>query len=71
MYAIRKLAKKWVGAWISNMNFENDHLCDARAKEKQVHNTFKSQKSISTSRTLELLHMHWRGPIPIYSLGKE
>ena len=39
------------------------------AKGKQVRNSFKSKKCVSTTRPLELIHMDLCGPIRIMSRG--
>ena len=70
MHTIRKLAKQELVRGLPKYNFENDHLCDACAKGKQVRSSFKPKNSISTSRPLELLHMDLCGPIPVQSLGR-
>ena len=54
---------------LPSCSFEYDHICDACAKGKQGHSSFKSKNNISTSRPSELLHMGLCGPIPTQSLG--
>ena len=51
-------------------NFENDHLCDACVKGKQLRSSRKPKNSISTSRPRELLHMDLCRPIPVRSFGR-
>ena len=44
------------------LKFEKDKLCDACQKGKQTRVSFKSKNVVSTTRPLQLLHMHefWR-----------
>ena len=49
--------------------YEKDNLCCACVKGKQVCASFKSLKSASTSKCLELLHVDLCGPIYIRCLG--
>ena len=44
-------------------------VCDACAKGKQVKNSFKSKRCVSTSRPLEMLHIDLCGPMRIMSKG--
>jgi len=70
MHTIQKLARNELVRGFSKYNFENDHLCDACGKARQVQSSFKLTNSISTSKPLELLHMDLRGPIPVLRVGR-
>lgn len=49
--------------------FKKDKVCGAGAKGKHVKSSFKSNKVVSTSGILELLHMNLCGPIRVQSKG--
>ena len=69
MHTIKKLANNELVRGLPTCNFEYDHLCDTCARGKQVRNSLKSKNNVSTTRSLELLHMDLCGPIPIQSLA--
>ena len=46
-----------------------EKVCDACAKGKQVKNSFKSKRCVSTSRPLEILHIDLCGPMRTMSRG--
>ncbi|XP_074306156.1 uncharacterized protein LOC141641393 [Silene latifolia] len=56
---------------IPNMKFDFNSLCDDCAKGKQVRSSFKSKKSVSTSKPLELLHIDLCGPMRVRSKGED
>jgi len=68
MHTLEKLSKLDLAHGLPSYKFEKDHICDACAKGKQVHSSFKPKKCISTSRPLELLHIDLCGQIPVRSL---
>ena len=52
-----------------DIKFQQDKLCDACQKGKQVKTCFKSKQHISTSNPLELIHMDLFGPSRTKGLG--
>ena len=50
-----------------HINF--DHVCGTCQQEKQTRGSFKSKNVVSTTKTLELLHMDLLGPTRTTSLG--
>ena len=44
------------------INFQKDQVCEACQVGKQIKNSFKNKNFISTTRSLELLHMDLFGP---------
>ncbi|PKU84404.1 Retrovirus-related Pol polyprotein from transposon TNT 1-94 [Dendrobium catenatum] len=69
MKILRKVTRKDLVRGVPKLKFSKDHLCDACQLGKQVHSTFHHIKDISTSRSLEVLHMDLFGPISTASLG--
>ena len=51
------------------INFQKDKVCEAYQVGKQIKNSFKNKNFISTSRSLELLHMDLFGLSRIPSFG--
>ena len=51
------------------INFQKDQVCEACQVGKQIKNSFKNKNFISTTRSLELLHMDLFGPFRTPSLG--
>jgi len=51
------------------MSYKDDLLCEACQRGKQVKNSFQSKNIISTSRSLELLHIDLFGPTKIASVN--
>jgi len=54
---------------LPNIKFEQDRLCDACKKGKQVKTSFKSKQLVSTSNPLELIHMDLFGPSRTRNIG--
>jgi len=66
---LNKLASKELVVRLPSIKYNDDKVCDACAKGKQVRTTFKPKKYVSTSRSLELLHVDLSGPMRITSRG--
>ncbi|WRX13934.1 GAG-pre-integrase domain - like 5 [Theobroma cacao] len=69
MHTISKPLRKDLVVVLPKISFENDKVCDASQFGKQVRSSFKSKKVVSTSSSLELLHVDLFGPIIVASLG--
>ena len=65
---ITKLFKKNLVIDLPKVIYDKDHICDACQFGKQVKTSFKSKDFISTSRSLQLLHMDQFGPSRTQSL---
>jgi len=63
------LVSKDLVVGLPTIKYNDGKVCDACAKGKQVKNSFKSKKIVSTSRPLELLHIDLCGPMRIMSRG--
>ena len=57
MNLLSTLIKRDLVKDLSKLNFEKNRICDACQFGKQTRNFFKSKGIISTSRSLELIHM--------------
>ncbi|RDX80602.1 hypothetical protein CR513_38831, partial [Mucuna pruriens] len=66
---ISKLKRHNLVRGLSSLVYKVDMLCDACQKRKQIRGSFESKNVISTSRSLELLHIDLFGPTRIVSLG--
>ena len=62
-----KLVSKDLVVELPSINYNDDKVCDACAREKQVRTSFKSKNCLSTSQPLELLHVDLCGPMRITS----
>ncbi|RCU38685.1 hypothetical protein DVA76_17640, partial [Acinetobacter baumannii] len=69
MDVLSKLSKNELVKGLPKLKFEKDKMCDACQKGKQIKISFKSKKSVTTTRPLELLHMDLCGPIQPATLG--
>ncbi|WVZ80654.1 hypothetical protein U9M48_028112 [Paspalum notatum var. saurae] len=69
MSTLKKLMKKDLVRGLKDITFEKDKLCSACQAGKQVVNTHPSKTFMSTSRSLELLHMDLFGPTTYTSIG--
>ena len=58
---ISKLQKNNLARGLPNMSYKDDLLYDACQKGKQIKNFFTSKNIVSTSRPLQLLHLHLFG----------
>ena len=54
---LNKLVSKDLVVGLPTIKYNDGKVCDACAKGKQVKNSFKSKKCVSTSRPLEMLHI--------------
>ena len=52
-----------------NIKFQDNRLCDACVKGKQIITSFKSKDMVSTKKPLDVLHMNLFGPSRIASLA--
>ena len=66
-----KLAKKNLVKGLPKVSYERNRLCDACQLGKQTRNTFKPKNIVSTTRSLELLHMDLFGPTRTTSLEEK
>jgi len=66
---LNKLISKDLVVGLPTIKYNDGKVCDACAKGKQVKNSFKSKRCVSTTRPLELLHINLCGPIRIVSRG--
>jgi len=66
---LNKLASKDLVVGLPYIKYNDGKVCDACAKGKQVKNSFKSKKCVSTSRALEMLHIDLCSPMRIKSRG--
>ena len=72
MHTIAKLISKDLVLGMPKLNINLDHVCRTCQLEKQTRGSFKSKNVVSTTRTLELLHMDLLGPTRTISLeGKK
>ncbi|WVZ96811.1 hypothetical protein U9M48_042400 [Paspalum notatum var. saurae] len=65
----KKVMKKDLVRGLKDITYEKDKLCSACQAGKQVANTHPSKTFMSTSRSLELLHMDLFGPTIYTSIG--
>ena len=54
---------------LPSIKYNDDKVCDACARGKQVRNSFKLKNCVSTTRPLEMLHVDLYGPMRITSRG--
>jgi len=66
---LNKLVSKDLVVGLPTIKYNDGKICDACAKGKQVKNSFKSKKYVSTSQPLEMLHIDLCGPMRIMSRG--
>jgi hypothetical protein len=69
MELLQKLSKLVLVKGLPVTKFVKDKICDACQLGKQTKSSFKKNKVISTSRSLELLHIDLFGPIRTASLS--
>lgn len=62
MKHLNKLLKHDLVIVLPKIKFIKDKLCDASQKEKQTKSTFKPKNVVTTTRSLQLLHMDLFGP---------
>ncbi|XP_070055140.1 uncharacterized protein [Nicotiana tomentosiformis] len=66
---LNKLVSKDLVIGIPNIKLKENKVCEVCARGKQVRSSFKSKKMVSTTRTMELVHMDLCGPMRILSRG--
>ncbi|XP_070048547.1 uncharacterized protein [Nicotiana tomentosiformis] len=66
---VNKLVSKDLVIGLPNIKFKKDKVCEACARRKHVRSSFKCNKVVSTTRTMELVHMDLCGPMRILSKG--
>ena len=66
---LNKLVAKDLVVGLPSIKYNDVKVCDACVRGKQVRNSFKLKKIVSTNRPLELLHMDLCGPMRIMSRG--
>ena len=66
---LNKLVVKDLVVGLPSIKFNDDKVCDACARGKQVSSSFKSKNFVSTTRPLEMLHVDLCGPMRITSRG--
>jgi len=66
---LNKLVSKDLVVGLPSIKYNNDKVCDACARGKQVRNSFKLKNYVSTTRPLEMLHVDLCDPIRITSRG--
>ena len=59
---ITKLIKHNLVKGMPNLSFEDNKICDVCKLGKQTKNSFKSKNIVSTTRSLEILHIDLFGP---------
>ena len=69
MHTLAKLISKDLVNGMPKLNINFDHVCGICQQGKQTRGSFKSMNVVSTTRTLELLHMDLLGPTRTTSLG--
>jgi len=65
---ISKLSNLQLVKGLPNIDYHSDALCGACQKRKIVKSSFKTKDIVSTSRSLELLHIDLFGPVNTASL---
>ena len=69
LFRLNKLISKDLVVNLPSIKYNDGKVCDPCAKGKQVKNSFKSKKCLSTSQPLQMLHIHLCGPMRIMSRG--
>jgi hypothetical protein len=69
MITLKNILKKYMVRGLKDVVFEKDKLCSACQARKQVANIHPTKAFMSTSRSLELLHMDLFGPTTYASAG--
>ena len=62
---MNKLVSKDLVVGLPTIKYNDGKVFDAGAKGKQVKNSFKTKRCLSTSRPLEMLHIDLCGPMRI------
>ncbi|XP_070050855.1 uncharacterized protein [Nicotiana tomentosiformis] len=66
---LNKLVRKDLVRSLPKSSFKDHKVCDAYVKGKQVRSLFKPKKEVSTSKSLDLLHMDLCRPMRVASRG--
>jgi len=66
---LNKLVSKDLVVGLPSIKYNDDKVCDACARGKQVRTSFKLKNYVSTTRPLEMLHVDLCGPMKITSRG--
>ena len=66
---LNKFVSKDLVVGLPSIEFNDDKVCDACARGKQVRKSFKLKNYVSTTYPLELLHVDLYGPMRITSRG--
>ena len=69
MHTISKLISRDLVIGMPNIDTRIDHVCGTCQQGKQTKGSFKPKNIVTTSRTLELLHMDLLGPTRTTNLG--
>jgi hypothetical protein len=69
MSQLKKAFKKGIVLGVKDATFEKDKLCSACQADKQVESHHPMKAYVSTTRSLELMHMDLFGPTTYKSLG--
>ena len=64
---LNKLISKDLVRGLPKLKFAENKICEACVKGKQIRSSFKPKRQITSSRTLELLHMDLCGPLKVQS----
>ena len=60
---LNKLMSKNLVVGLPSIKFNDDNVCGACVRGKQIKMSFKSKNCVSTSRSLESLHVNLCGPM--------
>ena len=60
-----KLISKDLVRGLPKLKFAENKVCEACVKGKQIRSSFKPKNKVTSSRTLELLHMDLCGPLKV------
>ena len=69
MDLISKISKNDLVKGLPKISFQKDRICEACQFGKQIKTSFKSKNHTSTSKPLQLLHIHLFGPSRYASLS--
>ena len=69
MHVISKLCQNDLVVGLPKLSYDLDKVCDACVKGKHKKSSFKSKNCVSTTRSLQLLHIDLFGPTRTTSLG--
>ena len=66
---LNKLISKDLVRGLPKLKFSENKICEACVKGKQIRLSFKPKKQVTSSRTLELLHMDLCGPLKVQNIN--